>query len=90
MRARLNVIDSVSTTIASGTWTGNWANTTIMVCFQKYGDIDAFTGDSWATTLHSGTLTYGGRYGFYDRFNEAARQAYLRTTTVADGLALVQ
>jgi hypothetical protein len=35
-------------------------------------------------------LSDGGRYGFYNRFNEAARHSWLRTTTLEAGLALVQ
>jgi hypothetical protein len=85
------VIDGVSTTLATGTWTGNWAATTMMVCFQKYGTIDAYIGDSSSAALHTGTThIYGGRYGFYNRFNEAARHSWLRTTTLEAGLALVQ
>ncbi len=84
------VINGVSKTLASATWTGNWASTTMMVCFQKYGNIDAYINDSSATALHTGnTYIYGGRYGVYNRFNQSARHAYLRATSLADGLAMV-
>jgi hypothetical protein len=85
------VLNGVSTTLASTSWSGNWqSGAVMMVCFQKYGNIDAYINDSAAVALHTGnTYIYGGRYGFLNRFNEAARHAYLRTTSLADGLALV-
>jgi hypothetical protein len=84
------VLDGVSTTLATGTWAGNWDSTTMMVCFKKYGTIDAYIDDSNGSALHTGnSWIYGGRYGVYNRFNEAARHGWLRATTLSAGLAMV-
>jgi len=82
------------TTLASASWTGTWvAVTPMMVCF--YGDrLQAWVNYGQASelnlaTVEQGPYILGGRVGFWNEWNQAARHGHLRTMSTTDAQALV-
>jgi hypothetical protein len=84
------VVGGVSTNLSQVAWTGptSWSpGVTLTVCF---GDgIHTFINNTARVSVdHVFPSDVGDRFGLWNRFNNAARHAYLRTYTLADGFAL--